>query len=107
MAKTEYITVPEGRSFVLFSMGLDGHNGDCELWDVPNDEVSVYHILVRIAHEMALLKTRTGEDFYLFGTGKNFVNPRDKIIENYGTVSIDILFTVNQKDEENTLQVFG
>lgn len=58
----------------------------------------MYHILVRIKHEMELLKKRTGQDFYLFGTQKAFVAPKHKFVENYGKTSIDILFTVNVGD---------
>jgi hypothetical protein len=97
MAKPAYVPTPKP-PFVLFSMGLDGFTGECDLWDVPEDDVSVYHILVRIKHEMELLKKRTGGDFYVFGTHKKFLGPRKKIIENYAKKPIDILFTVNLSD---------
>jgi hypothetical protein len=106
MGKPQYIATPNG-PFVLFSMGLDGYEGECDLWNLPSpdEEVTVYHIIVRIRHEMDLLKRRTGEDFYLFGTHKAFVGPRKKIIENYGKRPIDILFTVNRKDEDRLKNV--
>jgi len=101
MEKLSYITAPKG-PFVLFSMGLDGYEGEYDLWNLPSpdERITVYHIIVRIRHEMDLLKRRTGKDFYLFGTHKAFVGPRKKIIENYGKRPIDILFTVNRKDED-------
>ena len=69
MKKMQYVATPE-KPFVLFSMGLDGYEGESELWDLSGqgEQVTVYHILVRIRHEMDQLKRRTGEDFYLFGT---------------------------------------
>lgn len=79
-------------------MGLLGYEGECELWNVPDAQITVYHILVRIKHEMELLKKRTGRDFYLFGTQRPFVAPRHKFVENYGKTPIDILFTVNVSD---------
>ena len=100
MKKMQYVATPE-KPFVLFSMGLDGYEGESELWDLSGqgEQVTVYHILVRIRHEMDQLKRRTGEDFYLFGTHKAFMGPRKKIIETFGKRPIDILFTVNRKDE--------
>jgi len=34
MTRTKYVASPKG-PFVLFSMGLDGYGGECELWDLP------------------------------------------------------------------------
>lgn len=79
-------------------MGLRGYEGERGLWGVPGDQITVYHILVRIKHEMELLRKRTGQDFYLFGTQKAFVAPRHKFVENYGRIPIDIHFTVNVSD---------
>ncbi len=79
-------------------MGLRGYEGERELWKVPGDQITVYHILVRIKHEMDLLRKRTGHDHYLFGTHMAFVAPRHKFVENYGKIPIDILFTVNVSD---------
>jgi hypothetical protein len=97
MTKPEYI-IPPQRPFVLFSTGLDGYEGEHDLWDLPGEKITVYHVLVRIKHEMELLKERTGRDFYLFGTSKNFVRARQKLIDNYGRSPIDIFFTVNLSD---------
>jgi hypothetical protein len=77
-------------------MGLHGYEGEFELWNVP--KVNVYHILCRIKHEMQLVRERTGKDFYVFGTSKKFLEPRRKLIENYGNEPVDILFTVNLSD---------
>jgi hypothetical protein len=100
MTKMKYV-IPPSRPFVLFSMGLDGYEGESELWNVPRPAgtLTVYHILVRIKHEMSLLRQRTGEDFYLFGTHKNFAKAGNRFVEDYGRHPIDILFTVNSKDE--------
>lgn len=99
MTRTKYVASPKG-PFVLFSMGLPGFEGEYDLWNLPAKQITVYHILVRIKHEMDLLRQRTGEDFYLFGTSsKNFLKRREEIEEEFGRDrSIDILFTVNQRD---------
>jgi hypothetical protein len=47
---------------------------------------------------MDLLQQNSERDFYLFGTHKNFVGPREKILENCGRRPIDILFAVNIAD---------
>jgi hypothetical protein len=94
---TNYVLNPR-RPFVLFSMGLKDYEGEYELWTVPDEEITVYHILVRIKHEMELLRKRTGRDFYLFGTHKHFVGPKTKLVEHCGKGPIDILFTVNLSD---------
>jgi hypothetical protein len=97
MAKARYVCCPR-KPFLLFSMGLGGYGGECNLWNVPEEEIGVYHILVRIRHEMTLVRRRTGENFYLFGTYKPFMSPREKLIKNLGRGPIDILFTVNLSD---------
>jgi hypothetical protein len=93
MTKQEYIPTPKG-PFVLFSMGLDGYEGERKMWNVPEKEIGVYHILVRMKHELTL----SGQEFRLFGTKKPFLEPRRKFIEDYGRQPIDIFFTVNVKD---------
>lgn len=55
MANSEYIGSPKS-PFVLLSMGLRGFEGERGLWNLPEDKVGVYHILVRIKHELELLK---------------------------------------------------
>ena len=97
MTKPEFIPRPKG-PFVLFSMGLDGYEGEYKMWNAPEEEIGVYHILVRIKHEMELLKERTGRDFYVFGTHMKVLGPIKKLIEKYGRKPIDVLFAVNLKD---------
>lgn len=97
MTTPEYISLPR-RPFVLFSMGLDGYEGECDLWDLPHDEITAYHVLVRIRHEMELLRRRTGDDFYLFGTSKALVGAKEKFVNQFGEIPIDIFFTINLRD---------
>jgi hypothetical protein len=97
MSKSQLIDSPKG-PFVLFSMGLHGYEGERDLWNVPEKDINVYHILVRIKHEMDSLRKRTGKDFYLFGTQKKFEGPKKKFIEKYGEIPMPILFTVNCND---------
>lgn len=98
MRKIEYVE-PEG-PFVLLSMGMDGYE-EPDLWDLKENEITVFHILARIKHEMDLARQRTGKDYYPFGTAKAFTGTRNKFVEKYGKRDIPILFTLNSKDEKN------
>lgn len=95
MANVKYICCPK-KPFVLFSMGLSGYEGECSLWKLPKTEINVYHILVRIKHEIGLAGGQ--QSIYPFGTYKPFQSAKNKVIENYGKGPIDMFFTVNLSD---------
>lgn len=97
MTKSAHLAIPQ-HPFVLFSMGLGGYEGECDLWSLPKTEITVYHVLARIKHEMKLLGKRTGDDFYLFGTSRKFVGAKEKFVGEYGEIPIDVFFTVNLRD---------
>src|SRR5271157_4761205 len=87
--------------FILFLIGIEMYEGEYNYWDLPNDQVTDWHILARIQQEIEWLKIRTGEDFYLFGTKQQWKSPRIRVQKEIGTPDLDILFTVNVGRERN------